>query len=62
MIHHVFGLLGMLVAVPVFAVIQVIIKEIIEVTSDETIKNLGRVALEWAEKDLKPRKSPFSSP
>ncbi|NGX57947.1 MAG: hypothetical protein K940chlam3_00848 [Chlamydiae bacterium] len=35
------------------------IKKIIEETSDETIVNLGSIALQWAEKDLKKLKSPF---
>ncbi len=38
-------------------------KELIEKTrkktDDETVENLGKVALEWAEKDLKNLKSPF---
>lgn len=38
-----------------------IIKEAIEKTSDETIKNLGTISLEWAEKDLKKAKAPFFS-
>jgi hypothetical protein len=36
-----------------------IIHSVIKKTSDETIKNLGNIALEWAEKDLKKLKSPF---
>lgn len=38
-----------------------IIKEAIEKTSDPTIKNLGAISLEWAEKDLKKAKAPFFS-
>jgi Flp pilus assembly protein TadD len=38
-----------------------IIKEAIEKTSDSTIKNLGMISLEWAEKDLKKAKAPFFS-
>lgn len=37
-----------------------LIKEAIEKTSDPTIKNLGTISLEWAEKDLsKKSKAPF---
>lgn len=37
-----------------------IIKDAIEKTTDQTIKNLGTIALEWGEKDLsKKSKSPF---
>lgn len=37
-----------------------IIREAIEKTSDQTIKNLGTISLEWAEKDLsKKSKTPF---
>ncbi len=36
-----------------------IIQQAIEEASDETIVNLGKIALEWAEKDLKKLKSPF---
>jgi len=35
------------------------IQKVIKKTSDETIVNLGTIALEWAEKDLKKLKSPF---
>jgi len=38
-----------------------IIKEIIAKTDDPTIKSLGEISLEWAEKDLKKMKSPFFS-
>jgi Tfp pilus assembly protein PilF len=38
---------------------ETIIQDAIEKTKDETVKNLGRVSLEWAEKDLKNLKSPF---
>jgi predicted Zn-dependent protease len=36
-----------------------IIREAIDKTDDETIKNLGSISLEWAEKDLSKQKSPF---
>lgn len=36
-----------------------IVKDVIGKAKDETIVNLGKVALEWAEKDLKNLKSPF---
>lgn len=36
-----------------------LITDSIENTQDPTIKNLGKVSLEWAEKDLKKSKSPF---
>lgn len=36
-----------------------LVKSIIKESSDETIVNLGKIALEWAEKDLKKLKSPF---
>jgi hypothetical protein len=36
-----------------------IIRDAMGKTSDETIKNLGAIALEWAEKDLRKSKSPF---
>lgn len=36
-----------------------LIRECIEKTDDETIKNLGSISLEWAEKDLSKQKSPF---
>lgn len=36
-----------------------LIKRAMEESSDETVKNLGQVALEWADKDLKNLKSPF---
>lgn len=36
-----------------------IIKEAMEKTSDPTVKNLGELSLQWAEKDLKKIKSPF---
>jgi len=38
-----------------------IIKEAMEKSNDATIKNLGELSLEWAEKDLKKIKSPFFS-
>lgn len=37
------------------------IRESMEKSSDPTIKNLGELSLEWAEKDLKKIKSPFFS-
>lgn len=36
-----------------------LIREAIEKTSDPTIKNLGEISLEWAEKDLTKKESPF---
>jgi len=36
-----------------------LIKEAIAKSSDQTIKNLGNISLEWAEKDLKKEKAPF---
>ncbi len=36
-----------------------LIHEIIEKSDDPTIKALGEIALEWAEKDLKKMKAPF---
>lgn len=37
-----------------------LIKEAIEKTDDPTVKNLGKISLEWGEKDLKKnRKAPF---
>lgn len=36
-----------------------LIQEIIEKTPDPTIQSLGKLSLEWAEKDLKKEKSPF---
>jgi len=36
-----------------------LVREAIEKTDDETIKNLGKVSLEWAEKDLNKPKSPI---
>lgn len=38
-----------------------LIKSAMEKSSDPTIKNLGAISLEWAEKDLKKSKSPFFS-
>lgn len=40
---------------------QQLIKDAMKKTDDSTIKNLGEVSLEWAEKDLKKLKSPFFS-
>lgn len=36
-----------------------LIRDTMEKTSDPTIKNLGKLSLEWSEKDLKKVKSPF---
>jgi hypothetical protein len=36
-----------------------LIQEAMEKTSDPTIKNLGTISLNWADKDLKDLKSPF---
>lgn len=36
-----------------------LIREAIEKTTDPTIKNLGELSLEWAEKDLTKKESPF---
>jgi hypothetical protein len=36
-----------------------LIEECMAKTDDETIKNLGKISLEWAEKDLKKEKAPF---
>lgn len=36
-----------------------IIRDAMEKTNDETIKSLGKISLEWADKDLKKNKSPF---
>lgn len=36
-----------------------LIKEAMEKTEDPTIKNLGEISLEWAEKDLNKAKAPF---
>lgn len=38
---------------------ETLIREAIEKTTDPTIKNLGTLSLEWAEKDLKKEKAPF---
>jgi len=38
-----------------------LIKEAIEASDDETVKSLGKLSLEWAEKDLRKNKSPFFS-
>ena len=35
------------------------IREAMEKTSDPTIKSLGEISLEWADKDLKKEKAPF---
>ena len=39
-----------------------LINEAMEKSEDPTIKNLGTVSLEWAEKDLKRSKAPFFEP
>jgi hypothetical protein len=36
-----------------------LIREAMAKTTDPTIKNLGNISLEWAEKDLKKEKAPF---
>jgi hypothetical protein len=36
-----------------------LIQEAMDKTTDTTIKNLGQISLEWAEKDLKKEKAPF---
>lgn len=36
-----------------------LIRETMEKTNDETIKNLGSISLEWADKDLKKQAAPF---
>lgn len=38
---------------------EAIIKEAMEKSNDPTVKNLGSISLEWAEKDLYKTKSPF---
>jgi hypothetical protein len=38
-----------------------LIKEAIAASDDETVKSLGKLSLEWAEKDLRKNKSPFLS-
>lgn len=40
---------------------ELLIKQAIENSPDETIKGLGNIALEWAERDLNKIKSPFFS-
>jgi Tfp pilus assembly protein PilF len=39
-----------------------LITDAIEHSTDATIKNLGKISLEWAEKDLKKSKAPFFAP
>lgn len=39
-----------------------LIQEAMEKSTDPTIQNLGKIALEWAEKDLKKEKAPFFPP
>jgi len=36
-----------------------LVKDIIAKTTDPTIKSLGEISLEWADKDLKKEKAPF---
>lgn len=36
-----------------------LIKEMMEKTTDPTVKSLGEISLEWADKDLKKMKAPF---
>lgn len=36
-----------------------LIKDAMKDSDDETVKNLGKIALEWCEKDLGSRKAPF---
>ncbi|MBS4168165.1 SctF chaperone SctG [Parachlamydia sp. AcF125] len=36
-----------------------LIREVVDKATDPTIKNLGEISLEWAEKDLNKKKSPF---
>lgn len=38
---------------------EALIQEAMAKTTDETVKNLGAISLEWAEKDLYKSKSPF---
>ena len=38
-----------------------LIREAMEKSNDPTIRNLGTLSLEWAEKDLSKEKSPFFS-
>lgn len=39
-----------------------IIREAMEKTDDQTVKNLGEISLRWAEKDLTKAKAPFFEP
>lgn len=39
-----------------------IIRDAMAKTTDPTIKDLGSISLEWAEKDLQKEKAPFFSP
>ena len=39
-----------------------LIREAMEKASDPTVKSLGQISLEWAEKDLKKEKAPFFAP
>jgi hypothetical protein len=39
-----------------------LIADSIEKSNDPTIKNLGKISLEWVEKDLKKSKAPFFAP
>lgn len=36
-----------------------LIQKAMEETDDDTVKNLGKIALEWAEKDLSKKQAPF---
>lgn len=38
-----------------------LIKEAMKKTDDETVKNLGKIALDWSDTDLGSRKAPFFS-
>lgn len=40
---------------------EILIREAIEKTNDPTIKNLGEISLEWAEKDLTKKEAPFTA-
>lgn len=39
---------------------EMLIRDAIKKTTDPTIKNLGEISLEWAEKDLTKKEAPFS--
>lgn len=40
---------------------ETLIKDAMKKTDDETVRNLGKISLEWADKDLKKTKAPFFS-